>query len=387
MKNKLTPDSAWRDVLLAGMGISPGILTETVWALAHREEESIVPDSIYIVTTASGRERLVQSLFEQGGWARLKSQLETEGFDVAERLRFGPASEFFSILSKPDGSGDLDDIVTAEESEAVANTVMRTVRGVTTDPGSRVIASIAGGRKTLSVLLTSCMSLLGRSQDILCHVLVNPPYDSPRLEPPFLFPEKGVRHTLGEGGKSVLSARARIDLTEIPIVKVRGLYEKEYKQLPGDYMTLVRRIQGEAPKPTNYPEVIVDTNSGHLVIAGTVIRLNAMEFALMLTLGRLVVEGTQLPNSWYDCQEGMMEIRALSTVPFNVNWHEQFLQKDIVPDDFRKIASSIRRKVRSATRSSVVADALIPSLRTASREGYPRKRLVIKEFSQSSDVR
>jgi len=377
------PSDRWKDVLLAGVGMSPAVLTETVWALAHREKEPIVPHSIQIVTTKSGHEALIQSLFDEGGWKRLVSALARDGLPVDNRLHFGPASSFFTVLAKPDGSEDLDDIVTAEDSESVADTVMRAVRSLTTEPGTRVIASIAGGRKTLSALMTSCMTLLGRSQDMVCHVLVSPPYDNPRLEPPFLFPEKGVKHRLPDATKGVLSVRAQVNLTEIPVVKVRGLYEKEYRQIPGDYMTLVRRIQGTTPEPANYPEIVVDMNTASLSAGRMVVRLSAMEFALTLTLVRMLKEDGHLPASWYDCQERMEDLKTLADVPFHVKWHEQFQEKEIIPDDLRKIASSVRSKVRRALSSPALADSLIPSLRAASREGYPAKRIKIRGFIES----
>lgn len=382
-----TQTDQWRDVLLAGVGMSPGVLTETIWALAHRVDDPIVPHTIQIITTKSGKETLTQALFENGGWQRLVSALAREGLPVNGRLHFGPASSFFTVLAKPDGSADLDDIVTVEDSGAVANTVMKAVRALTTEPGTRVIASIAGGRKTLSALLTSCISLLGRSQDLLCHVLVSPPYDNPRLDPPFLFPEKGIKHRLPGGSKSFMSARAKVDLTEIPVVKVRGLYEKEYRQLPGDYMTLVRRIQGTTPEPANYPEIVVDMNTASLNVGSVVIRLSAMEFALTLTLVRILKEQGHFPASWYDCQAQMEELKKLSGVPFHVKWHEQYLEKEIIPDDLRKVASSVRSKVRRALSNALLADSLIPSLKAASQEAYPERRIKIREFQESTDVR
>ena len=45
--------SANRTILLAGMGTSPAVLTETVWALAH-QEQPIVPDEIVVITTKLG---------------------------------------------------------------------------------------------------------------------------------------------------------------------------------------------------------------------------------------------------------------------------------------------------------------------------------------------
>jgi CRISPR-associated protein (TIGR02584 family) len=85
------------------------------------------------------------------------------------------ATDHVRLLPTSDGSADLQDIVTSEDSLSAADFIMRSLRKITEDPTTRVIASIAGGRKTMAAILASCMVLLGRSQDRLCHVLVNPP--------------------------------------------------------------------------------------------------------------------------------------------------------------------------------------------------------------------
>ena len=52
---------ATRTVLVAGIGTSPAVLTETVWALAH-QSESVVPDEIVVITTKSGKDALRSSI-------------------------------------------------------------------------------------------------------------------------------------------------------------------------------------------------------------------------------------------------------------------------------------------------------------------------------------
>ena len=49
--------SANRTILVAGMGTSPAVLTETVWALAH-QAQPVVPDEIVVITTKSGKDAL-----------------------------------------------------------------------------------------------------------------------------------------------------------------------------------------------------------------------------------------------------------------------------------------------------------------------------------------
>ena len=50
----MKPESS-RKILVAGMGTSPAVLTNAVWALAH-QKKPVVPDEIVVITTKSGRE-------------------------------------------------------------------------------------------------------------------------------------------------------------------------------------------------------------------------------------------------------------------------------------------------------------------------------------------
>jgi len=43
-----------KTVLVAGVGLSPAVLTNTVWALAH-EDPAIIPDEVVAITTSSGK--------------------------------------------------------------------------------------------------------------------------------------------------------------------------------------------------------------------------------------------------------------------------------------------------------------------------------------------
>src|ERR1035437_8468964 len=48
-------------ILLAVTGMSPAVLTETVWALAQ-EKEPVIPDRIVVITTISGRQAIEREL-------------------------------------------------------------------------------------------------------------------------------------------------------------------------------------------------------------------------------------------------------------------------------------------------------------------------------------
>lgn len=116
------------------------------------------------------------------------------------RLCFGPTPHAIRVFTLFDAklkrTRELADIGSEAENTAAADFIMETVRGLAMDDGVRLVASIAGGRKTMSALLFSVMSLLGKEDDLLTHILVNEPFESRGLTPRFYFPPaKPVTHT------------------------------------------------------------------------------------------------------------------------------------------------------------------------------------------------
>ena len=89
--------SANRTILVAGMGTSPAVLTETVWALAH-QEQSVVPDEIVVITTKSGKDALRTAIMSGASsvWERLKG---TIGFVHFVRLASKCAEPVDILLS------------------------------------------------------------------------------------------------------------------------------------------------------------------------------------------------------------------------------------------------------------------------------------------------
>ncbi len=234
-------------VLFAVLGMSPAVLTETVWALA-RETPPVIPHRVVVLTTTQGRAALERDLFSGGescGWNRLCAALARAGIPCEGRLVFGLAADHVRLFPHPSGRNDLADIATTADNEAAADFILRELRAFTENPQTVVLASIAGGRKTMSALMMSCMSLLGRLEDRLFHVLVNPPFDGP-LNPPFLFPEKGRCHTDREG-RSWRATAARVSLVDVPFVRMRGWYEGAFKSLPPDHATVSWVLNPENP--------------------------------------------------------------------------------------------------------------------------------------------
>ncbi len=96
----------------------------------------------------------------------------------AKKLLFGPIGEDIRVFPSRDRTRELDDIRSIQDNEAVAEFLMEIVRSFVENDSIRLVASLAGGRKTTSALLHSVMTLLGRSDDLLTHIIVDEPWPS-----------------------------------------------------------------------------------------------------------------------------------------------------------------------------------------------------------------
>ncbi len=211
------PSSYPRRIFLAVTGLSPQIVTETLYALAVKPTVGallFVPTEVHIITTAQGAEHArLNLLSEQIAWFhRLRKDygLPEIAFD-AERIHQIPSGN----------GGALEDIRTPQDNERAADFITEVVRRLSADPQSALHVSIAGGRKTMSYYLGYALSLLGRAQDRLSHVLVSAPYENNRnfyYPTPYEYPI----HVMQKGKEVAYDCRkATIDLADIPFVRLR----------------------------------------------------------------------------------------------------------------------------------------------------------------------
>lgn len=368
-------------VLFAVLGMSPSVLSETVWALA-RESPVAVPDRVVVLTTTAGRQALAATLFDgdDPGWTRLVRALEKQGLQTAGKLRFGLAADHVRLFPAAAGEGDLADISTSEDNVAAADFILRTLRAETANPATRVFASIAGGRKTMGALLMSCMSLLGREQDRVLHVLVNPPFDTP-LDPPFLFPERGVRHQSRDGVMR-RSHDARIELIDVPFVRMRGWYEGAFKSAPPGYAALVAGVQRQAPPALYAPRLTLDGDTGLLrVEAGNTVALSPTEFAVV----SLVLRGQ--PR----IAETLCRRRRTDPSVSAPEWlhtfcdGSRFTDDSTAPQDFSKCLSSARSKLAAHSELSAFSEVLLP--KRGGRPTYPASKITFRGLDAFADIR
>lgn len=328
-------------ILIAVTGMSPAVLTETVWALT-REKVPWIPDQIVAITTCTGKAE-IKKLLDGGGWDRLRTNLAEKGLSVDGTLAFG-ATDSIRVIG--DGQNDFNDIATLDQNRDAADFILRVIREYTENPKTEIVASIAGGRKTMSALMLSCMSLLGREQDRVCHVLANDTYISKNKE--FLFPKNKTEEK-----------NAQIQLSDIPFVRVRGLYEKELGEAPSSYSELVTVFRNAAPPAINYPQIVVKKMAGKVFADDEDLKLSPKEFQLVSVLAeQFLAKGKSF--SWWG--------EVLEKVEADEEFDERWLDTR-----WSAVASDIRTK---RLEGKPYATTLIPTAKEKST--FPPENITIE---------
>lgn len=361
-------------VLLSVTGQSPAVLTETVWALAQ-EKPAIIPHRVVVITTTEGRDTLIKELLsppENCIWDQLRQRLEELGRDLTGRLRFGQTPHDIRVFTMFDPklkrTRELPDIASEEQNMAAADFIMETVRGLVMDDDVRLVASVAGGRKTMSALLFAVMSLLAKEDDLLTHVLINDPFESCGLRPRFYFPPaKPLAHTGTdrEGNPiSINSEKAKIQLGKIPFVALRNLFERDLKRRQS-YSQLVRACQ---IKVHDYARqnirLAIRRSRREIRVNDQPLTLSNLQHLLLLFLAENAVAGKATPEKFASAIEPLTrfaEALRKSCVAMDGNdvRDEAPLPKDFDDQRLRKVLDELRTKLRSA---GSPAAALIPLL-------------------------
>lgn len=278
--NPAQPHLYPRRVLLAVSGLSPQIVTETIYALASDAQHGpFVPTEVHLITTREGAQRAELSLLSDDlGWFhRLCTDFHLLGITFTR--------QHIHIIRDKQQRG-MDDIRSPEDNRAAADFITAQVRHFTADPQCALHVSIAGGRKTMGFFLGYALSLYGRSQDRMSHVLVSEPFEN-SIE--FFYPTPYSRVLQTRDGRLADTALAEVTLAEIPFVSLRhGLPQA----LLSGHASFNETVQ--AARATLAPPQLVLNLAQRCVTAGQVkLELPPAELALLAVFARRVQRGDE----------------------------------------------------------------------------------------------
>ncbi len=266
-----------RRILVSVTGMTPQVVTETLYALAV--EDGTVPTEIHLITTANGRNRALRDLLDsQTGQFHAFCRDQS----LTGRIRF---DETMIHVIEDAAGHPLSDIRTPEDNTRAADLIVRLMQGFCSDDESQVFVSLAGGRKTMSFFIGYALSLFGRPQDRLSHVLVSEPFENNR---DFFYPSQTPRTIFNAAGEPLDAAQAQVSMADIPFVRLRnGLPEALLTGRTG-YSETVQEAQQRIVPPVS---IRFDMKK-HAVICGNVpVVMQPLDFAVYLWLAQRCAQG------------------------------------------------------------------------------------------------
>ena len=263
-----------RNILVAVLGLSPQILTETLYALV--EEQNFVPDEIHIITTNTGSNAVRTKLLDGDNsilnqfCEDLKTKMKGMHYTLCQDNDDPMYGENLFIHKLPN-----EDIRSSEDNMDIASFIIDKIRVLCEDNHARIHFSIAGGRKTMGFFAGYALSMFGRDQDRLSHVLVTPADFETTGD--FYYPKqreqqlKVVNRKTGEE-KVLTAADAQITLADIPYLRLNDYVPAYLKNNQKTYKDVVSMIQ----QSLNKDECTLDFGSAY----DTVIKCNGIPVKL-----------------------------------------------------------------------------------------------------------
>lgn len=194
---------AKKNILICVTGLTPQIVTETFYCLTVQKKIKI--DELYIITTKRGRDVV---LGNDTAAHTPKSLLKNELINLCKKYKIKiPVFDNNDkhIITAKEESLELSDIRTDKHNVLFPNKVCEFISRLSSDQTSTLYCSISGGRKTMGVHLAFALSLFGRENDKLLHVLT-----SEENEFKGFFPVNKIQDSV-------------LQLSEIPFVRLRSL--------------------------------------------------------------------------------------------------------------------------------------------------------------------
>lgn len=324
MKNLKT-----KNILICVSGLTPQIIAESLYCLAVKKKIPI--DELYIATTAKGKNVLFG---KDKGSSPNKRRLKDVIAEMAKKYKIKPPlfkeTDEHIIVAKEE-SIELFDIRTDKHNRLFPNRLCEFIRNKTEDVNSTLYCSISGGRKTMSVHMAFAMSLFGRGDDKLLHVLT-----SEENEFKDYFP------------KSAKEAR-QLEMAEIPYVKLRPLLNPELEKediFSLKYSELVGLAQKRLKITSDKQCVYINKTNRTVLFNNKSIQLEAALFAIYAYFAEMKISGKEYLNinNIENFHEDLMEY-VRENMPGYYIQNGSLIKKGFSKEDFRVRRSKINNRL------------------------------------------
>lgn len=339
-----------RDVLVALCGLTPQVVTETLWALGRRRP-AVIPCGMWILTTDRGRDLCVNTLLgPRGALAAYGRE-----YGLTNAL---PQCDPADIVVLRNANGDpLSDVRSQSDHEAIADQLTEFLSRLTQKPDTRLHCSLAGGRKTMGVLLAGALQLCGRAEDRLYHVLISPEFE---FHPKFFYPPRRATWLTTDDGKRLDARRAQVELAEVPYVRLRSLLPTAILTGKTTFTDLVERADRELRALTDPDPVTVCARRPFVEVGSAGLRLQPASHRLYAAFARVKTKACSKPEraDCGDCTACFLPVSSSDWEETRAKLEELLEPGPGLPADvegFRALISKVNRALERGLGSTRLA--------------------------------
>jgi CRISPR-associated protein (TIGR02584 family) len=191
---------------------------------------------------------------------------------------------------KDEQGQSLNDIRTESDNILLADMITSTMQEIiekyeATGEDCALHVSIAGGRKTMGYYVGYSLSLLGRPQDRLSHVLVSENYEG---HPEFYYPTPYTKVITTRDNKPLDTNEAEVSLAYIPFVRLRAELPRS---LISQQMSFSDLIQNAQKAISGDVSLVLDIKQKLVIAGGKEIKLEPINFAFLWMMVDHTLEG------------------------------------------------------------------------------------------------
>ncbi len=238
-------------ILVCIMGLSPQVVTETLYALTKQQGYPL--DELRLVTSRHGDQKAREAnLFDRLRQLYRSHKIPPPQFDPAKDYTIVEEESFETYKN-----GLPDD------PAFFPNTVTALLRELTGRPDTAVFGSLAGGRKTMSVMMAQAFSLFARKQDQLYHVLAAPAFEKSGR----FFPESPAEAD-------------QIVLVHVPFIRLRDKLPLLQENPTASFSQLIRFADDEIARQPTLSPLILQPRRHQVSIGQAAFHLTPFHFAV-----------------------------------------------------------------------------------------------------------
>lgn len=290
------PESFTKRILILSVGTSPQIVTEVIYALTVQRQQQgkpqFLPTQIVIVSTETGVQKAKEMLEGENGYY---PQLLK---DYA--LKNMPNQLEYSLITDEQGQA-LDDIRNSQDNGHAANSIANTIRKFASDKQSALHISLAGGRKTQGYYTGFALSLFGRQQDRMSHILVSDGYEG---NPKFFYPTPYSQIVKGRKDNKEIdldTSLGKVELADIPFVMLHDMVPQKYHTAQTlDISALVNQVRNQQIAAVNNDYLLhIDLPNKRVGVLDSYVDFSdqplELTYLLMMALAKIDDQEFELP--------------------------------------------------------------------------------------------